>query len=46
MTGGPSSKTSYVVLGSDAGPSKLETIAKQKLKTLDEDEFLDMIRTR
>ncbi|KAH8105438.1 DNA replication factor C large subunit [Cristinia sonorae] len=42
----PSSKTSYVVLGADAGPRKLEAIKKNKLKTLDEDEFLELISTR
>jgi replication factor C subunit 1 len=38
--------TSYVVLGADAGPSKLKTIEKHKLKTLNEDEFLNLIATR
>ncbi|KAL6304141.1 replication factor RFC1 C terminal domain-containing protein [Sparassis latifolia] len=42
----PSSKTSFVVLGSDAGPSKLAAIKKNNLKTLDEDGFLDLIATR
>ncbi|KAI8452350.1 replication factor C subunit 1 [Phakopsora pachyrhizi] len=42
----PSSKTSYVVLGSDAGPKKLEAIKKHKIKTLNEDEFLELISTR
>ncbi|KZO95306.1 DNA replication factor C, large subunit [Calocera viscosa TUFC12733] len=46
VTGSPSSKTSYVVLGTDAGPSKLATIKKHNLSTLDEDGFLDLIRTR
>ncbi|GAA6020636.1 hypothetical protein JCM11491_001129 [Sporobolomyces phaffii] len=45
VTTAPSSKTSYVVLGSDAGPKKLELIAKHKIKTLDEDSFLRMIGT-
>ena len=44
VTGAPSSKTSYVVLGSDAGPKKLETIAKNKLKTIDEDGLFELIR--
>ena len=43
MTTAPSSKTSYVVLGSDAGPKKLELIAKHKIKTIDEDGLLRMI---
>ena len=38
--------TSYVVVGEDAGPSKLKTIEKHKLKTLNEDEFLNLIATR
>ncbi|KAI0337342.1 DNA replication factor C, large subunit [Trametopsis cervina] len=42
----PSSRTSYVVLGSDAGPSKLAAIKKHGLQTLDEDGFLDLIATR
>lgn len=46
VVGQPSSKTSYVVLGSDAGPSKLKAIEKNKLKTLDEDGFLNLIATR
>lgn len=46
VTGAPSSKTSYVVVGDGAGPSKLATIKKNGLKTLDEDGFLDLIATR
>ncbi|KAH9928881.1 DNA replication factor C, large subunit [Fomitopsis serialis] len=46
VTGQPSSKTSYVVVGSDAGPSKLAAIKKNNLKTIDEDGFLDLIGTR
>lgn len=46
MTGQPSSKTDYVVLGADAGPKKLEVIKKYKLKSLSEDEFLKLIATR
>ncbi|GAA5926210.1 replication factor C subunit 1 [Sporobolomyces koalae] len=45
VTTAPSSRTSYVVLGSDAGPKKLEVIAKHKIKTLTEDDFLRMIGT-
>lgn len=44
VTGGPSSKTSYVVLGSDAGPSKLKIIATHALKTIDEDGLFELIR--
>ncbi|KAI6010360.1 replication factor RFC1 C terminal domain-containing protein [Pisolithus microcarpus] len=42
----PSSKTSYVVLGEDAGPSKLAAIKKHGLQTLSEDSFLELIGTR
>lgn len=44
VTTGPSSKTSYVVLGSDAGPKKLETIEKFKLKTINEIGLFELIR--
>ena len=46
VVGQPSSKTDYVVLGSDAGPSKLAAIKKHHLQTLDEDGFLHLIATR
>lgn len=42
----PSSKTDFVVLGDDAGPAKLAAIKKHSLKTLSEDQFLNMIATR
>lgn len=42
----PSSKTDFVVLGDNAGPSKLAAIKKHGIKTLNEDEFLDLIATR
>ena len=41
----PSSKTSFVVLGENAGPKKIETIKKNKLKTIDEDGLFQLIRT-
>ncbi|EER25396.1 BRCA1 C Terminus domain containing protein [Coccidioides posadasii C735 delta SOWgp] len=44
VTGAPSSKTSYVVLGSDAGPKKLETIRKHNLKTINEYGLFELIR--
>ncbi|KAJ5973051.1 DNA polymerase III clamp loader complex gamma/delta/delta subunit C-terminal [Penicillium vulpinum] len=44
VVGAPSSKTNYVVLGSDAGPKKLETIAKHKIKTINEDGLFELIR--
>jgi len=43
VTTAPSRKTSYVVLGRDAGPSKLETIRNLKLKTIDEDGLFQII---
>ncbi|KAG8815000.1 hypothetical protein FRC17_000901 [Serendipita sp. 399] len=46
VTTAPSSKTSYVVVGNGAGPSKLEVIKKHGLERLNEDEFLNLIRTR
>ena len=46
VTTAVSSKTSYVVLGLDAGPKKLEMIKKNKIKTLTEDDFLNLIATR
>ena len=44
VTGAPSSKTSYVVLGNDAGPKKLESIRKHKIKTINEDGLFELIR--
>ena len=44
VTGAPSSKTSYVVLGSDAGPSKLRKIQDMKIKTINEDGLFELIR--
>ncbi|KAI0254199.1 replication factor RFC1 C terminal domain-containing protein [Lactifluus subvellereus] len=46
VVGQPSSKIDYVVLGDNAGPSKLAAIKKHNLKTLSEDEFLNLIATR
>ena len=46
VTTAPSSKTSYVVLGSEAGPKKLEMIKKHNIKTLTEDQFLELIGSR
>ncbi|KAG0047119.1 hypothetical protein BGZ83_007755 [Gryganskiella cystojenkinii] len=45
VTGSPSGKTSYVVVGDDAGESKLAKVRALKIKTLDEDEFLELIAT-
>jgi len=46
VTTAVSSRTSYVVLGNDAGPSKLKMIKQNKIPTLDEDGFLNLIATR
>jgi replication factor C subunit 1 len=46
VVGQPSSVTSYVVLGDNAGPAKIAAIKKHGLETLTEDEFLELIRTR
>jgi replication factor C subunit 1 len=37
VTGAPTKKTNYVVLGTDAGPSKLRKIKEMSIKTIDED---------
>ncbi|KAM6493294.1 Replication factor RFC1 C terminal domain containing protein [Amanita muscaria] len=42
----PSSKTSFVVLGDNAGPAKLAAIKKHGLNMLNEDQFLNLIATR
>lgn len=44
VTSAPSSKTSCVVLGGDAGPSKIQKIQKLGIKTIDEDGFLQLLR--
>ncbi|KAF3355414.1 hypothetical protein VdG1_04099 [Verticillium dahliae VDG1] len=44
VTGSPSSKTSYVVLGEDAGPSKLKKIQDLGIKTIDETGLFELIR--
>jgi replication factor C subunit 1 len=40
-----SKKTSFVVLGTDAGPKKLEVIRDNKLKTINEEGLFALIRT-
>jgi replication factor C subunit 1 len=45
VTGAPSSKTSYVVLGTDAGPSKLRKIHDLKIKTIDENGLFALLST-
>ena len=44
VTGAPSKKTNFVILGSDAGPKKLETIQQHGLKTIDENGLFELIR--
>ncbi|KAL4876087.1 replication factor RFC1 C terminal domain-containing protein [Aspergillus karnatakaensis] len=44
VTGAPSGKTNFVVLGSDAGPKKLATIQKHNLKVINEEGLFDLIR--
>ncbi|KAL9025561.1 MAG: hypothetical protein Q9196_005636 [Gyalolechia fulgens] len=44
VTSAPSSKTSYVVLGNDAGPRKLQTIQKFGLTTINETGLFELIR--
>ncbi|RIA91564.1 replication factor RFC1 C terminal domain-containing protein [Glomus cerebriforme] len=41
----PSSKTSYVVVGQDPGPRKMEKVKQHKIPTLNEDQLLELIRT-
>ncbi|KXJ96580.1 replication factor RFC1 C terminal domain-domain-containing protein [Microdochium bolleyi] len=44
ITGAPSSKTNFVVLGGDAGPSKLAKIREHGIKTIDENGLFELIR--
>ena len=44
VTTAPSKKTSYVVLGEDAGPKKLETIKQHGLKVINEEGLFELIR--
>ncbi|KAL9639019.1 MAG: hypothetical protein Q9164_001186 [Protoblastenia rupestris] len=44
VIGAPSKKTNFVVLGTDAGPKKLETIKQHGLKTIDESGLFELIR--
>lgn len=44
VVGQPSSKTSFVVLGEDAGPRKLAKIQSHGIKTIDENGLFDLIR--
>lgn len=44
VVGAPSKKTSYVVLGEDAGPKKLATIQEHKLKVINEEGLFELIK--
>lgn len=44
VTTAPSKKTSFVVLGSDAGPSKLRKIQELSIRTINEDGLFDLLR--
>lgn len=44
ITGAPSKKTSYVVLGSDAGPKKLQTIKDNNIRTINEEGLFELIK--
>ncbi|PSR90554.1 replication factor RFC1 C terminal domain-domain-containing protein [Coniella lustricola] len=44
VTGAPSSKTTFVVLGDDAGPSKLKKIKDMGTRTIDENGLFELIR--
>lgn len=44
VTTAPSSKTSYVVMGSEAGPKKIETIARLSIKVINEEGLFELIR--
>lgn len=46
VTGAPSGKTDYVVIGDNPGESKIDKVKKLNLKTLDEDGLFDLIRSR
>ncbi|KAK0706378.1 replication factor RFC1 C terminal domain-containing protein [Lasiosphaeria miniovina] len=45
VTGAPSSKTDFVVLGDDAGPSKLRKIQEHGIKAIDEAGLFYLIKT-
>ncbi|KAI9844568.1 MAG: hypothetical protein M1837_005527 [Sclerophora amabilis] len=44
VTTSPSTKTSYVVLGDEAGPKKLDLIRKHNIKTIKEEGLFELIR--
>lgn len=44
VTGAPSKKTTFVVLGDDAGPTKIKKIKEFGIKTIDEHGLFELIR--
>ncbi|HQO86275.1 MAG TPA: helix-hairpin-helix domain-containing protein, partial [Bacteroidia bacterium] len=44
VSGSLSSKTSYLIAGSDCGPAKLEKAEKLKINIISEDDFLKMLQ--
>ncbi|CAG8445116.1 782_t:CDS:10 [Acaulospora colombiana] len=42
---GPSSRTSYVVVGDNPGPKKMEKVKQLKIPTLTEDQLLELVKT-
>lgn len=45
VTGAPSKKTSFVVVGQNPGPSKMEKVQKLGISIMDEDEFYNYINS-
>jgi replication factor C subunit 1 len=43
VSGSVSKRTSYAVIGREAGPAKLQKVKDLNVKTLDEDELLALI---
>ena len=46
VTGGPSKKTDFVVIGQEPGPKKLEKIEELSLPTMNEDDFVAFLKDR
>ncbi|XP_066912084.1 replication factor C subunit 1-like [Clytia hemisphaerica] len=45
VTGGVSGKTTYVIVGKEPGQSKMDKAAKHKTKQLDEDGFIELLKS-
>lgn len=41
---GVTPRTDYVIIGENPGPSKLDKVKTYNIKTINEDEFLSMIK--